>query len=172
MIDLETLDTTSWAVIRSIGACIFNEQGVVKTFYQNVSPESCTALGMSTSAETLQWWSEQPLEARSVLETDQIPLKEALLALRSWYGRRSMPTWGNGPDFDNAILQSAYKCVGMDCPWKFWDNRCLRTARSLFPGEVNEFQGVKHNAMDDAVHQARILIELDRKLRAATHHEG
>lgn len=170
MVDLETLDTTSWAVIRSIGACMFCRDGIVRTFYQNVDAESCTSLGMSTSPDTLQWWSEQPAEARVALDKDCVPLKDALVRFNEWYGRTSRPTWGNGADFDNAILQSAFKCVGVECPWKFWDNRCLRTARSLFPKETNEFVGTKHNALDDAVHQARRLIEMDANIRLLTKH--
>ena len=171
MVDLETLDTTSWAVIRSIGACIFCRDGVVRTFYQNVDAASCSALGMSTSPETLQWWEAQPADAKAALETDKVPLKQALERFSQWYGRNSLPTWGNGSDFDNAILQSAFKCVGLPCTWKFWDNRCIRTARALFPKSTKPFDGVKHNALDDAVNQAKELIDLDRQLRTLTNHK-
>lgn len=170
MVDLETLDTTSWAVVRSIGACMFCRDGVVRTFYQNVDPESCTALGMSTSEETLRWWAQQPEEARAALETDKVSLKDALTKFKAWYGKQSVPTWGNGSDFDNAILQSAFKCVGVECPWKFWDNRCMRTARALVPSLPRTFEGVKHNALDDATHQARMLMEIDSQLRKCTKH--
>lgn len=64
--------------------------------------------------------------------------------------------WGCGSDFDNVILASAYRRCGIDLPWMWWDNRCYRTMKNQFKNCVAEpvRRGIKHNALDDAIHQA------------------
>ncbi|WP_376767405.1 3'-5' exoribonuclease domain-containing protein [Paludibacterium denitrificans] len=73
------------------------------------------------------------------------------------------PIWGNGSDFDNAILQHAFRQHGLR--WPYWRNRCLRSLRGvvldLYPQCANEtppFEGLKHHSMDDARHEARQLV--------------
>ncbi len=160
MIDLETLDTTPWSVILSIGACKFSQKGIINHFYVNVDPQSCLDIGMSKSAETEAWWAQQSEEARSALEVDRVPIIEALQRFADWYGGYSIPTWGNGSNFDNIILTTAYKLGGMQAPWNFWHDRCFRTIRSLSTKQL-VVDGTKHNAKDDAIAQAQFLIDLD-----------
>ena len=75
-----------------------------------------------------------------------------------------MPVWGNGATFDNVILSNAYKAAGMEQPWKFWDDRCYRTVKGLLPDIKIERLGTHHNAVYDAMSQARHLQFLFKKL--------
>jgi len=62
--------------------------------------------------------------------------------------------WGNGSTFDNVILSNAYRAIGVKQPWDFWNDRCYRTLKSLYPHVKLERSGVAHNALDDAKSQA------------------
>jgi exodeoxyribonuclease VIII len=48
----------------------------------------------------------------------------------------------------------------MPVPWQFWNSRCYRTVKSLYPDNKLKRSGTYHNAVDDAESQARHLIEL------------
>ncbi len=163
MVDLETSDTLAWAAIRSIGACMFDGKQVVRTFYQNVDPASCVALGMCESEDTVKWWAAQGEEARRVLEPDQVDIRTALKRFAEWYGREPVPTWGNGANFDNVVLANAFRICGMDVPWPYYMDRCYRTVRTLAATALPPFTGVKHYALDDAIHQATCLILIHGK---------
>jgi exodeoxyribonuclease VIII len=86
-------------------------------------------------------------------------LTAALAAFSGWLmeqsNLKSVRVWGNGSDFDNAILACAYKAVEQPVPWQFWNNRCYRTIKNLFPSIKMIRGGVHHNALDDAKSQAR-----------------
>ena len=69
--------------------------------------------------------------------------------------------WGNGASFDNPILANAYRAVNLDPPWRFWNDRCYRTVKSMFGKNVKlERIGEHHNALDDAKSQADHLIRI------------
>lgn len=68
--------------------------------------------------------------------------------------------WGNGSDFDNVILASAYRSCNLEVPWKFWNNRCYRTVKALRPDIKIHRSGTYHNALDDAVSQAEHLMRM------------
>jgi inhibitor of KinA sporulation pathway (predicted exonuclease) len=102
-------------------------------------------------------------EARQALFVDQIDLEYALYAFNEWLAAHAtdaqVKVWGNGADFDNAILQHAYAKVGMETPWHFWNNRCHRTTCDLLNAKQRKQEGVHHNALDDAKSQAKHLVQ-------------
>jgi DNA polymerase III epsilon subunit-like protein len=167
MIDLETCDTVATAAIRSIGAVKFDSNGIIDSFYQNVFPESCYSLGMTQSQDTMTWWESQGDSAKNILEKDQVTIQEALKRFNTWYGPIGLYTWGNGANFDNPIMEYAYRITNIKCPWEFWKDRCFRTARSVVFIK-RDFVGIKHYALDDAQNQALLLIDMNRKLVTAT----
>ena len=68
--------------------------------------------------------------------------------------------WGNGATFDNVILRRAFDDCAIEAPWPFWHDRDLRTILGLYPeAKAREFEGVKHHALHDARHEARMLID-------------
>ena len=166
MVDLETLGMTPGCVILSIGAVAFDRTGLGREFYKVVNSKSCLDAGLTTDQSTVDWWSRQSDDARKVLieagETDTT-LGDALAEFGQFvreFGPRTVKVWGNGSDFDNAILACAYKALGRQLPWQFWNNRCFRTLKNLKTGVEPRREGTYHNALDDAKHQARHAIAL------------
>lgn len=167
MVDLETLDTKPTAIILSIGACRvnFNTGEPTDPFYRVVEVESCKAVGLTESESTRKWWDGQSEEARKVFTDPSVPLLTALSDFSTYlrqFGVDQLKLWGCGSDFDNAILTNAYGAFGSQAPWRFYNNRCYRTVKNVLGHYIVEPDrgGTYHNALDDAMHQARILLQL------------
>ena len=163
MVDLETLGTVPGCAILSIGAVEFDERGaLIKSFYTEIYTPSCLDVYMSIDPATETWWRDKEPAARVVLEncadsSKSIPIKSALDQFAGWvkdFDPNNVLVWGNGSDFDNAILAVAYELCGEKLPWKFYNNRCYRTLKNLHPDIRLERVGTYHNALDDAVSQA------------------
>lgn len=159
MVDLETLGTQAGCVVLSIGAVRFGPGGLGEEFYAVVSRDDSETHGLVTDADTLAWWQRQSAEASAVLKAaasdEALALKVALQQFRKWVPARPR-IWGNGAGFDNPILAALYKKAGVPLPWKFWDERCYRTLKNMFPQvEEGTRGGTYHNALDDAKHQAQ-----------------
>ena len=164
MIDIETLGNQPGCVILSIGAVKFAEGQILERFYRNICPQSCEEVGLTISAETVQWWFQQSDESRMAFAGGGQVLPMALADLSTWIGQGQVEIWGNGSDFDNAVLRVAYEKCGMPVPWNYWENRCYRTVKSLYPGIQIKRSGTHHNALDDATSQAFHLMEIMRSM--------
>lgn len=168
MVDIETLSTANDAVILSIGACKFDPMSgyIAERFHVGIDLESSLAFGRKISAGTLMWWLDPARdEARAAwLSLTKLDLATALDGFAMWFGTESKPVWGNGSTFDNVILKDAYAAVGLTAPWHFRHDRDYRTIKALRPQFDIPFHGVKHDALDDAVHQARILSSILQEL--------
>ena len=169
MMDIETLDTRPSAVVISIGVVLFNrrEPGVsmkelnLKFGTKGFRDEQID-MGRTVDKDTVRWWKQQDADAKRIFKQANVEsMEDALNKLTAFLtqGDTNFLIWGNGSDFDNTIVSSLYESFGMEAPWKFWNNRCFRT----FKGEHGhitrppEFQGVKHDAVDDARQQALYL---------------
>lgn len=160
MIDLETYSTRSNAAIASIGAVKFEDDQILDTFYCTIDPTTCKAAGLHFDKETLEWWSKQSKEAQRALRTDNISLEDALNKFASWYGNKSLPTWGNGAAFDNVLMENAYRAMGKKRPWLPWEDRCYRTMKNIINVPIDKREGTYHNALDDALTQTKHLIKI------------
>ena len=155
MVDLETLDVISTAAILSIGAVAFDEDmNEIDEFYIVVNTQSCIDAGMTTNAETLKWWMSKSKDARSVLSearhTDT-SITDGLQEFANWIDENDVTyVWGNGADFDNAMLACAYDSCKLPFPWKYYNNRCYRTIKNMFSDVKMDRTGTFHNALDDA----------------------
>ncbi len=168
MLDLETMGTSLNAAIISIGAVFFDPKtGVIGAdFYYAIERISSERYGVVDESTKL-WWSKQSVEAQAVLsDDDAIDLKQALHLFAEWISQienfKSRIVWGNGPSFDNVILGNAFRTLDLDCPWPHWGDRDVRTVvdmgrqlKSIDPKKSLPFDGVAHNALADAKHQAR-----------------
>lgn len=176
MLDLETLGQGPNSVILSIGAVAFEpDTGLVQehcAFYATINPQSCVDLGMVMDASTVLWWMQQSDEARAALlaNGEARSINSALIDFAQWFRDHndSAPMWGNGSDFDNVILANAYRAAHLNQPWKFRNNRCFRTLKNLHPNIKVERQGTHHNALHDAVHQARHAVAIFQNIKPAT----
>ena len=167
VLDLETMSTAPNAAIAAIG-CVRVQQGeMVDEFYERVDLESSRAMGGQIDTPTLQWWLTQPQEARQEVsgELPGVHITTALGNLSEFMRRGGITddqplVWGNGSSFDNVILGSAFQRTGLTLPWKFWNDRDLRTLLALHPHvkKAIPFEGTKHHALNDARHEAKQLI--------------
>ncbi len=169
MIDLETLGTRAGCVILSIGAVAFDYTAgkLGEEFYCIVDTASCHAAGLHTDQSTVDWWARQNIEAKNVLDAaehgDGLQLSDALIKLTEYltqFGLKYVRIWGNGADFDNAILINCYAAVDQPVPWTPWNGRCYRTIKNIVRGPKLERSGTYHHALDDAKCQAEHIIKL------------
>jgi hypothetical protein len=168
MLDIETLALEPGASLLSVGCVRFGRQGVSETFYRSISRESCASAGLVEDEGTLEWWDDQPAEAREVLEGG-MQLEVALGDLQEFV-RGADEVWAKPPKFDCAHLEFAYDVIGLDTPWRHWetaDARTLLKVVSESPGlsvPTVEQHGVKHHALDDARYQARQVVAALREV--------
>lgn len=164
MLDLETLGVRPGCKILSIGACAFHHQwGLGNTFYREIKRDFQGQL--HEDPDTLIWWNKQNPTVRDATLNDaehKVMILEALIDFAEWLKPMgNVWMWGNGADFDNVIIAEVYRVFGLPLPWGKFNNRCYRTLKSSFPGVKSpEFIGTKHNALDDAKHQARHAVQI------------
>lgn len=165
MIDIETLGTSVNSVITSIAAVEFNlETGNVgEIFKVNIDPKSCLKNGLEMDWDTIQWWMNQSSDAIESMSKNAKPLPIALVELNKFFANKETHNvWGNSARFDLGIVENAFLKVGYDShPWSPWGERCMRTITSL-NREIKDnepFEGVKHDAVDDCLHQIKVLVK-------------
>lgn len=165
MCDLETLGTDLSAVIVSIGAVTFDPYAekfsISEHFHAVIQVEDQD--GRVISQSTLWWWMQQAEEARKIFNPEGgIPLETAIELFNVFLGEKDDidEIWGNGADFDIALLKTVYDNQGKEYPWSYKATRCFRTMKELWPKYEPEFKGIKHDALADAVHQATWLWEI------------
>lgn len=178
MVDLETMGKKSNAPIVSIGAVFFNPNtgNTGAEFYTAVSLESAMLHGGVPDAGTIIWWLKQSPEARSAIAmADTMTLINALELFSDFISENSdagsdVQVWGNGASFDNVILRSSYDRANIECPWKFRNDRDVRTmtelgkAIGINPHYDIPFDGDMHNALSDARHQVKYVSAIWQKL--------
>jgi DNA polymerase III epsilon subunit-like protein len=163
MVDLETMGNGSTAAIVAIGAVKFSAKGLgLEEFYEVIDLNSSVQAGLTIDPDTLMWWMKQSDEARKALTGKNVPLFKALKEFSRFVGNSGeAKIWGNGASFDNPILANAYRAVNLEQPWRFWNDRCYRTVKSLLGNGIPmERVGDHHNALDDAKSQALHLIKI------------
>jgi hypothetical protein len=177
-VDIETLATSSNAVVLTIGIVVFdpNEQDTVEQLTSRalevavpVAPQ--LAAGRIIDPATLAWWFEQSDAARKSvipafreeIDVGSVPSVLGPIALyvsQQTQGRGCF--WANPPTFDLAILDSLYSMFGLGLFVR--DHRAGRDVRTLLRtvGEIHpSFDPwpsgsalTAHSAKDDAVAQA------------------
>ncbi|GAO46135.1 hypothetical protein G7K_0374-t1 [Saitoella complicata NRRL Y-17804] len=176
MLDLETLGTNPSPVLTQIAAVHFDLQTgeTFSTFSCLVSPQSCMKTGMmKCDGSAMDFWLQQP---SGVLENVLIralkegrPIKDVLGDFTAWIDgikaesrSRFVSVWGNGIPADNVWIDSAYKACSMTKPWSVFGDRDVRTLVDLGQSMTDTnlktetvFEGEKHNALADAIHQVK-----------------
>lgn len=171
MIDKETRGNVAGCGIISLGAVVFDPKTCTvsnDTFYMEVNQASNELAYLFDVPSTMEWWRKQSEEARAALlrseankATDLVPVLDAFVGWAMQGTTKSkVRLWGNGADFDNAILQAAWQATKTsDFPFP-WGSRCYRTMKNLgelFGGQElpkMDRSGTHHNALDDAKSQA------------------
>ncbi|EEY8275718.1 exonuclease, partial [Escherichia coli] len=173
MIDLETMGKNPDAPINSLAGKFFDPAT------GEMGPEFSKTIDLETAGgvidrDTIKWWLKQSREAQSAILTDEIPLDDALLQLREFIDENSgeffVQVWGNGANFDNVILRRSYERQEIPCPWRYTNDRDVRTIVALglvmdFDARsVITFEGERHNALHDARYQAKYVSAIWQKL--------
>ena len=75
-----------------------------------------------------------------------------------WLGPTPGVLWGNGENFDNAIVVSLLKDYGFHQPWEFWQHRDLRTLEDMARRVTGARRpridrGIAHHALEDAKYE-------------------
>ncbi|EMK7210060.1 3'-5' exoribonuclease [Escherichia coli] len=173
MIDLETMGKNPDAPVNAIAGKFFDP------VTGEMGPEFSKTIDLETAGgvidrDTIKWWLKQSREAQSAILTNEIPLDDALLQFREFIAENSgeffVQVWGNGANLDNAILRRSYERQGIPCPWRYNNDRDVRTmvalglvidfdARTTIP-----FEGERHNALHDARYQAKYVSAIWQKL--------
>lgn len=182
MLDFETLSLKENAVLLSLGACVFDPATgeIGAQFYAAIDPR--TQPGRDINPDTVLWWMKQDQAARDkitgavkaadLLHTidDETPDAEA----EEIYKNAAHPIatvarsfllfvdtlgddvecWTNG-GVDHTWMNSMFEYCGFKNPIPFWKQRDYRTLKALYPDIKAEDFGVAHNALDDAIKQAK-----------------
>lgn len=178
MLDIETLGTRDYSAIIAIGAVYFdpNERGkIFERFYVTIDPEEAEKIGLRMNASTVTWWlhPKQRPAWDAWMQVAHFDPALACQGLQDWFQsidqinpvrdpahpERDRLVWGNGPDFDNRLMRQMFEVLKRDLPWDYRGDRCFRTMKSMpLADEVRPSDtGLHHNAIDDAIYQARWL---------------
>lgn len=174
MLDLETLGTTSKAVIAECAAVLFDPYGEMlsdepvsaNVFYRPVDLQACLRLGMEVTGGTILFWLSQPEGARQRLlqaENDHktVMPHTLLTELTTWIMAKDVRyVWSRGITFDIGILNSYYEKLNRETPWSFRDVRDSRTIISMSELTEEDLKNIgvnpnKHNPVYDAWYEAR-----------------
>lgn len=168
MLDIETLGTGHNAAILSVGACFFDDNEIGETFHQNINLVSCLNHGLDVDGSTFYWWIQQGKLARmALLDPRPKPLSVVLDNFSTFIELHykhpeKVHVWGNGVSFDNVILRNAYKKTKRKAPWHYSRDMCYRTTKNLLG--IKRKSTATHNALQDAIDQAKDLQEYLRKV--------
>lgn len=170
MVDLETLSTSTDAVVLSIGAVRFRMEtqdditsimDPDRSFYARLDTDEQEERGRDVDPETMKWWGSQNEEARAVFkETPQD--SEQVLKNFFQFCKGCKRIWGNGNMFDNAIIRDMADDYGLEYPVPYYRDLDVRTLTYLWNLVTNWgskgkrptiILGEEHNALDDARRQ-------------------
>lgn len=168
MIDIEALGVSPYGAVVQVGAVEFTLAGPREGgFVANISFPSALGIG-EVSAETLEWWFQQKEGAIRGLFRYPVDARIAYQEFFRWFCDRENPhrteCWAHA-NFDHVLLGNAMERAGVRVPWLRKNARDLRTLLALSKPDAIEREGVHHNALDDARHQARLAASSLRKLK-------
>lgn len=177
MVDIEALDSNAeTAAVVSIGAVKFSfaTLSLGDTFYMEIADHGLKdqlGRGRTMSLDTMIWWMCQSDQAREVLMPPVIAQRQpryntpAVLDAFRAFVKDASGVWGNGVTYDNITLRELYKTYNQSCPWRWNADRCYRTYKNVHGDRAAlERSGTHHNALDDAITQAKHLLAMYKAL--------
>ena len=180
MVDIETLDTATTAVVTQIAIVGFEsdpERTLVtqELFNSAVNLEEQLKAGRTISNKTVEWWldTDAGLFGENLFKSCQAGrlsyLPSALRHACNYVDFKTDNVWMQGPHFDQCILEALFKSVGEfeQLPWKYWQVSDVRTIEKECKFKLWDKQRVeaiirdsstqKHNALSDCYKQIRVL---------------
>lgn len=166
MVDCETLGVGERPALLSIGAVVHDNEQIYSKFYAGISTESTT--DFDVSQDTLDWWAEQNEAARQQAFSGTENIKDALIRLVNFYNQHEcQEIWSKGSLADIRWINNALDHFDIAKPWKFSREFCFRTLLKMAPEFEMPFEGTEHNALDDAIHQAKQFIYIKKFMQTS-----
>ena len=184
VIDIETLGTKPGCVILEIGACAIDPDtgAITANFSRRLDEVFVNDRPFDADMRaTIEWWhgSKGLSDTYSALirrgtpgmfPRDPRDPRADLEAFAAWFKNQTSAAdpnrvriWANGPQFDFVILRASFDRYGVECPWPFWQERCVRTALEMADYKKGSVlwseRGPRHRALNDARHEARKLCD-------------
>lgn len=168
MIDMETVSNAENAGILSLAFLPFNKNEEVtdfESFYKVIDLSSCYMAGMNMVG-CQDWWTKQDPKAVSAIvnapkkENISSVINAAYAYLSALAEQYELIIWSRGTDYDFPKLEWCIrKFVEKPYPYKYYNKRDVRTwiKETGLDESQFEFQGIKHDAMDDCRHQVKLL---------------
>ena len=174
-IDCEALCNKPTGVVLSIGACIYDVNGVGESIelFPALAPQ--VKAGRTIDDDTFLWWFSRPLEMRqSILNGERQPLAVVADEFVEWFhevrqgvDRENIFFSAYGNDYDLPKVESLlgdYRTM----PWEgrpWYKNKvCLRALAVAHSKLIEWPEGpVAHTARADAINQAKAHISLLKK---------
>ncbi len=170
MIDIETLGNTPEAAMLSIGIVPFNSILDIgpKVLYE-IYLKDALQLG-KLSAETLQWWTNQPPEQyKKLITSGTMSTSDALMGLKGicdYLMMDEFKIWANGPDFDLKIIAHKLDQLNITPLWVPWNQRCVRTIKAIDPTLAKSFiNPEKHDPVQDCLVQINQVCAINEKYK-------
>tara|TARA_B100002049_G_scaffold74448_1_gene54682 strand:+ start:17731 stop:18402 length:672 start_codon:yes stop_codon:yes gene_type:complete len=172
--DIETTSLNQTTQILSIGAVVVSlEKGVLPhRFYMPIKCDIDYRFALPTQ-EVAEFWNsldaKESLSSKVWIDPRAKSLREALLAYKAFLSQFSDHKHrilvGKGTRFDGGALHHAFEVEGMDFPFYYWAESCLR---ALFdqaavirnPLPQQQAPGVYHHALFDAHFEAKQFLYL------------
>lgn len=187
MIDIETLSLRPTAMVLSIGACAFTEDG---TIHDTLEVRPRFVDGRHIDPQTVVWWMQQSDDARKVFDAVERfgrqevhgLLEKFLLSAGStaegFTGEnndtpitRFIPPqiWALGPQFDLVVLEDYFGFATGAYPplWSYRQIYDMRTLRQFYNREAIKPE-VQHSALSDAIAQAKWTAAAIRHLKGVS----
>jgi DNA polymerase III epsilon subunit-like protein len=180
VIDLETLGVPSelptgyLPEITQIGAVFVPDWSAPKTDWQTLDLFPEPGNGVCTPGSVL-WWMEQVaagnvprwLRVRQAKGTALDSMATCLHLLRQFVAQREprpgkpvLQIWGNDPEMDLSPLEGQFKLAKQTVPWVYYNRDDVRTIRNWY---AEKSRPAAHDALTDAIDEARLLIELRKR---------
>lgn len=178
VVDIETLDTESSAVLLSVGivAVDFEEEFTFKDLVDNglfVKFDARSQGKRTVSQSTLDWWKSQSREAfeSQVIPSEKdVSLVEGFNRLREYMQRNDFSSksivWSRGV-LDVMVLTSIAQQLKIEPLFQWWRGRDVRTAVDILSGSDNGYAPttveipkeifIAHDPMHDAARDAILL---------------
>lgn len=159
MIDIETLGTRPDAVVLSVAAVAFDEDGRSAAFgalHLALSVEEQLVMGRSVDAETRRWWAEPERAPQfdAICGMPKTQGSDAMMQLDAFLAETAGEyVWSKGNNFDPVILADLCRQLGRPEITPFWRWRDVRTALTVTGVEMPPVEGA-HDALADAIAQA------------------
>lgn len=169
MLDIETLSSKPNGIILSVAAVPFYfevESPSLAPFQMNCSIDEQYAKGRHIDTPTLQWWMHQPRfkERYKDQHHPTYVLHGLVYAIENWkkgFNAKSKDVrlWAKSPSYDLVMLKSLADDFYVKLPWKFYQERDVRTLYELGDIDNNSLPDAPHNPIEDCNLQIKYCIK-------------